>query len=99
MTPFGPLQPIELVAILATLADVGSTAAGIRSGRAREANPIFGRGKKAAAISAVVAIALHFAVRTSLSVAPGEAQATCWTVIACLRGAAALWNLRILAKH
>ena len=103
MTPFGPLQPGEVAAILATAADMALTLYGVLSGRAREGNWIYGHGKKAAVLVAVGSVVLHFVVRALLAGTPERGfdprQGSIWSGIAVVRGAVAAGNLRVLIRH
>lgn len=102
MTPFGPLQPGEVAAILATAADMALTLYGVLSGRAREGNWIYGHGKKAAVLVAVGSVVLHFVVRSFLAGSPERGfdprREAIWAGIATVRGAASLWNILELVK-
>lgn len=100
MTPFGPLQPGEVAAIVATCADVGLTLYGVLSGRAREGNWAYGSGKRAAVLVAVASVVLHFTVRALLAGTPERGfdprQGSIWGGIAVVRGAAVAWNVKQL---
>lgn len=95
-----PLQPWEWLALVATLADVALTFYGVAAGRAREGNPLYGRGKRAAHLAAIVAVALHLAIRTALATQAGPiGQGQAWLALAGVRGLAAAWNLSVLLRR
>lgn len=101
MTPFGPLQPHEVLAILATAADVGLSLYGVLSGRAKEGNFIYGKGRRAVYLLAVLAVVLHLVVRWRLSDPNSygpKMQGAAWLWIAAIRGSIAAWNVKELVR-
>lgn len=103
MTPFGPLQPHEWLAILATALDLALTVYGVWSGRAREAGAVslLFKGKRAAIAVIVVSVLLHLLIRYRLSDADSwgpRMQAGAWNAVACVRGAIVAWNIIALSK-
>lgn len=101
---FSQFQPLEWLAILATVADLGLTVWAVQAGLAREANPLLlmFHGKRAAYAWVALGVALHFAIRTLLAGSPERGfdprRETVWAVIAAVRGAAAAWNIMELVK-
>lgn len=103
MEVFGPLQPREWLAILATVADLGLTVYGVWSGRAREgaSTAILFRGKRAAVAAAVLGVVLHLLIRYRLSDVRSwspHTQSLAWSLVAVVRGGIAAWNLRVLRR-
>lgn len=86
-------QPGEKAALGAELADLGTTAYGLGTGRASEANPLLGRDETALLVSVALTTALHFIIRNWLDGRPEEEQRRTWRIVAGLRFTAAGWNL------
>lgn len=99
---FSQFQPLEWLAILATVLDCGLTLYGVFSGLAREGNLIYGSGKRAAVLVVALSVVLHFAIRAVLAGSPERGfdprRETVWAAIATVRGAAAAWNIMEIVK-
>jgi len=86
------------MALLGAVADVGTTAYGISSGRAQEANPLYGSDQTAIVTSLAVAATIHLLMRWWLEGKPEQTQLRAWSGVSAIRFGVAGWNLSQLGK-
>lgn len=91
-------QPGERAALAADLGDLATTAYGLHSGLAREANPLYGSDDTGLLIAVAVKAAIHWAIRTYLNDSTPAEQARSWKYVTALRLTVGAWNLSQIGK-